>query len=160
MSGTTRKLVRGFVATQGYSESTVEEAIPLGEACDFILTRSDGMNFSIVCLVDAEDRDLARFEMEKQKAKEILALCCERYSGTLGAARLPAALVVVEVRRSFGEDDFARLRRYSNRFFDSNVIHAFGVDCSTRKVVTATRFSWLAGLGWRRFLQRELATPA
>jgi hypothetical protein len=160
MSGTTQKLVRGFVAKQGYGESTVEEAIPLAEACDFILTRSDGMNFSIVCLVDAEDRDLRRFEMEKKRAKEILALCCERYSGALGGAKPPATLVIVEVRRSFGEEDFERLRRYSNRFLDTNAIHAFGVDCSTRKVVTATRYSWLAGLGWRRFLQREMATLA
>jgi hypothetical protein len=157
MSGTARRLVESFVAKQGYVDGTVPEASSLANVCDFVLTKSDGMTFSIVCIVDAENQDSKKFEMNREPAKEILAACCNRYSGTLGGAQQPAVLVLVEVRRVVGQEDLDRLRGYSNRFFDRNAIHAFAVDCSAPKVVTATRFSWLAGLGWRRFLRREIA---
>ena len=94
--------------------------------------------------------------MKKEAAKEILATCCDRYSGTLGGAKQPSVLVVVEVRRSIDEEDLGRLRGYSNRLIDSNAIHAFAVDCSAKRVVTATRCSWLSGLRWRRFLRGEI----
>lgn len=151
-------LARAFVAKRGYVENAVDEAIPLVNACDVILTRADGMNFSIVCIVDAESTASKRFDFARGAAKEILAACCARYTGMLGGAKQPAVLVVVEVRSAIGEGDVSRLRGYSNRFFDRNAIHAFLVDRSAKSVVTATRYSFLAGWGWRSFLRREVAS--
>ena len=159
MSATADRLAQGFIAKQGYVAGTVDEATALIGACDFILTKHDGLSFSMVCIVDAAKDANRRFEFAKDAAKDILAACCDRYSGTVGGAKQPAALVIVEVRPSAAEDDVNRLRSYSNQFFDRNAIHAFVVDCSTKRVVTATRFSFLAGWGWRRFLRREMALP-
>lgn len=157
VSGAARRLADAFVARLGYAGGTVDEADLLARGCDFILSKRDGLTFSIVCIIDAESSDSPRFQVEKQAAKDILATCCDRYCGTLAGAQQPAVLVIVEVRASLRDDDLTRLRLYSNRFFDRNAIHAFVVDCSARRVVTATRFSFLGGLGWRRFLRRELA---
>lgn len=159
MSDTAQRLARSLVAKRGYDEGAVDEARALAGACDFVLTRHDGMNFSIVCIVDAERDEGRLFGTESADAREILAACCARYSGSVRGARRPAVLVVVEVRASVREADLTRLRGYSNRFFDRNAIHAFAVDVSARRLTTATRFSWLAGIGWRRFLQREIASP-
>lgn len=157
MSTTSERLAEAFKKKQGYSEGTVPEAMPLLSACDIILTKSDGMHLFIICIVDAENRESAQFGMGRDEAKEILAVCCERYSGTMNGAKLPVALVVIEARHSIRSADTERLRGYSNRFFDSNVIHAFLVDSTKRELVTATRFSFVAGWGWRRFLQREIS---
>jgi hypothetical protein len=160
MSTVVDRIAEGFISTQGYVAGAVDEAMPLVSACDLILTKSDGMHFSIICIVDAEASESRRFEFGRESAKEILAACCDRYCGTLGGAKQPAVLVIIEVRRTRREEDGKRLREYSNRFFDRNAIHAFIVDCSTSTVVTPTRFSFLAGWGWRRFLRRQLRAPA
>lgn len=153
---TVDSLARGFVETQGYEAGTVPEAEALATACETLLTRHDGLNFSIVCIVDAAARGGRGFDFDKASAKAILSTCAQRYSGTMQGAVMPATLVVVEVRRSARPQDLARLKAYSNRFFDQNAIHAFVVDTGAGKVVTATRFSWLGGIGWRRFLKREV----
>ena len=154
------RIAEGFVATQGYAARTLDEAMPLATTCDVVLTKLDGMNVSVLCLVDAESVEARRFDFDKAAAKEILAACGSRYGGTLVGSRLPASLVIVEVRRSSSEEDLTRLRRYSNRFFDTDAIHAFVVDTSMRRVITATRYSAIAGWGWRRFLRRTLAVAA
>lgn len=158
MSTTAERLAQAFKEKRGFDEGTVPEAAPLRNACDITLTSSDGMHLFIVCIVDAESRESAQFGLPRDEVKEILAVCCERYCGALNGAKLPAILVVVEARRSIGRADTERLHAYSNRFFDSNAIHAFVVDGSKREVVTATRFSSLAGWGWRRFLRREITS--
>lgn len=160
MSTTADRLAKEFIAKQGYVAGTVDEAAPLIDACDFILTKQDGLSFSLVCIVDAESDAARRFEFAKDAAKEILAVCCARYSGTITGAKMPAVLVIVEVRPSVTDEDRKRLRGYSNRFFDQNAIHAFVIDCSTKKVATATRYSLVAGWGWRRFLSREMTAAA
>ena len=157
---TAEQLAQAFIAKRGYVPQTVSEAMPLTTACDAVLTRADGMNFSIICIVDAENAASKRFDVRKEVAKEILAACCDRYTGMVTGTKQPAVLVVIEVRAAVNEDDVNRLRGYSNRFFDRNVIHAFLVDRSAKTVVTATRFSFLAGWGWRRFLQREVASSS
>lgn len=153
MRTTSERLAEAFKEKQGYVEGAVPEAIPLRDACDIILTKSDGMHFFVLCIVDAESRESAQFGLQRDEAKEILAVCGERYCGALGHA----ILVVIEARSSISRADMERLHGYSNRFVDTHVIHAFLVDCSERKVVTATRFSSLSGWGWRHFLRREIA---
>lgn len=91
MTPSAERLAKAFVAKQGYVEGTVDEALPLAKACDFILTKSDGMTFSIVCLVAAENGEPRRFDVGRDAAKDILAMCCERYAGTLNGAKLPAS---------------------------------------------------------------------
>jgi len=156
MATLAERLIAGFVEERGYVVGAVPEAQALVGACDVVLTHSDGMTFSMVCVVDAEARPAKRFTLEREAAKRILAECCARYSGTMGGAKQPTTLVVVEVRQSALPEVLTRLRAYSNRTFDRNAIHGFVVDGATRQVVTATRFSWLAGWGWRRFLVRKV----
>ncbi len=148
------RISRRFVEARGYLVGTAPELAPLEPACDFLLTKHDGLTFSIVAIVDAERDDERRFDVEPDRIHEVLAACCERYSGSVGGAKQPAVLVVVEVRTESDEAK-QRLRGYSNRTFDRNAVHAFVVDTARDKVVTATKFSFIAGWGWRRFLVRE-----
>jgi hypothetical protein len=158
MSTTAERLAKAFIAKQRYVDKAVDEAAPLVNASDFVLTRADGMNFSIVCIVDAEGAASKRFDVGREVAKQILAACCDRYTGLLGGTKQPAVLVVVEVHSALGEGDVGRLRGYSNRFFDRNAIHGFLIDRSAKRVLTATRYSSLSGWGWGRFLRREMAS--
>jgi hypothetical protein len=68
MSGTARRLVESFVTRHGCVEGTVPEAHVLTTACDVILTRDDGMAFSMVCVVDAENHDTKTFDADSRSA--------------------------------------------------------------------------------------------
>jgi hypothetical protein len=147
-----RALEQALMATQNYEPGAVPQAKELFESADRVLCRVQGMNFSVLAIVDASEESERRFELPKERAKAMLAACTQHYSGTLKGAKMPSALVVVELRKGVTDADKTRLKAYSNSFFDQDAIHAFLVDTDTREVHTATRFSWLAGMGWRRFL--------
>ena len=137
----------------GYVEGAVDEASDLTGACDVVLTRSDGQRFSVFCLVDAEKDEAKRFGLERVRVKEILALCRDRYCGTLTGAKEPAVLEIVEVRALVKPEDLTRLRAYPNRFIDVDAVHAYALDCALVKALTATK---VVVLGRRRFLEREM----
>jgi hypothetical protein len=151
---TARRLAARIVEHLSYVEGLVEEAAPFAEASDIVLLRSDGFTFSVLCMVDAERDDSKRFRMERAEGKEILRLCRDRYCGTIGGAKQPARLEIVELRNSVRATDVDRLKAFSNRIFDTDAINAFIVDTSEARAITATRWSFWSGR--RRFLEREI----
>lgn len=152
-----RDLEQALMATQHYDPGAVPQAKALFECADRVLCRMQGLNFSVLAIVDATEDDARRFELSREQSKAMLAECTQLYSGTLKGAKMPSALVIVELRKGVTDADAERLKAYSNDFFDNDVIHAFLVDADTGQVRTATRGSWLSGFGWRRFLSKWAA---
>lgn len=153
-TSTARRLAARIVDRLGFVEGLVDEAAPFAEASDIVLTKSDGLTFSVLCIVDAERDESKRFRMERPQAKEVLARCRDRFCGTVDGAKQPARLEIVEVRNAFRADDLNRLKAFSNRFFDTDSVSAFVVNTSETRAITATRWSFWNGR--RRFLEREM----
>jgi len=153
-TSTARRLAARIVDRLGYVEALVDEAAPFGDASDIVLIKSDGLTFSVLCIVDAERDDSKRFRMERAEAKEVLSHCRDRFCGTIAGAKQPALLEIVELRNAFRADDLKRLKAFSNRFFDTDSISAFVVNTSETRAITATRWSFWNGR--RRFLEREM----
>jgi hypothetical protein len=153
-TSTAQRLAARVVDHLGYVESLVDEAAPFANASDIVLIKTDGLTFSVLCIVDAERDESKQFRMARAEAKEILAHCRDRHCGTIAGAKQPARLEIVEIRSSFRTSDLARLKAFSNRFFDTDSIGAFVVDTSEARAVTATRWSFWNGR--RGFLERQI----
>ena len=148
------RLAARVIERLGFVESLVAEAMPFADASDIVLTKTDGLTFSVFCIVDAEQDASKQFRMVRAEAKAVLAICRDRHCGTLAGAKQPARLEIVELRRFPRAEDLDRLKGFSNRFFDTDSINAFVVDTSEAKVLTATRWSFWNGR--RGFLEREM----
>ncbi|MHB1845050.1 MAG: rhomboid family intramembrane serine protease [Deltaproteobacteria bacterium] len=152
----TEKLAAWHVAKKGYQTGTVPEAAPLLEAADHVLTYSDGLAFSILCLVDRDAHPDRRFSLSPERLRE-LGQACLRHTGTANGAKLPVVIQLVEVRAGpLAPDDEARLRALRPKGFRLTKVHlsAWAVDSSSREVWTNQRWNLRRGA-----LRRLLATP-
>jgi hypothetical protein len=87
-----RYLANVLTAKYGFAAGTVPEAEKLASGgADFVLTRSDGLTFSAVCIVDAERDPSRRFSLTRGELIEIGKACRAKYSGRLSGAKMPAS---------------------------------------------------------------------
>jgi rhomboid protease GluP len=138
----------------GYSEGTVDEALPLAAACDYILTKSNGLTFSILCIVDAEANPARRFGLDRKAVVEIAKTCRRLYAGRISASKMPVAIEIIEVRKRVTRDDLLRLKPLRSRF--RQIIGAYAVDL-TEKTATGN-FRALYDVR-KRFIERALREP-
>src|SRR5262245_52223220 len=95
-----RYLAKLLVSKQGYTEVAVPEAQLLATASDIVLTKSDGMTFSTVCIVDAEQDASRKFQLDRGAVVEIAKACKAKYCGTINGAKMPAQVEIIEARPS------------------------------------------------------------
>lgn len=149
-----RYLANLLVAGEGYGHGAVEEAAQLAAASDFILTKTDGMSISIVCIVDAEADADRRFGLDRAATLEVAKVCRDKYAGTINGAKMPAVVEIIEVRRSVSDGDLQRLKPIRSRM--GSVVTAFAVDVSS-STVNVNAWSLLSPR--RRMLERALRQP-
>ena len=110
-----RYLAKVLAAKHGFSPGTVPEAGRLASAADFVLTRSNGLTLSVVCIVDAERDPSRRFGIGRDELIEIGKACRAKYSGTVSGAKMPSVIEIVEVRSSVTDEDRERLKPLRSR---------------------------------------------
>ena len=103
-------MVEQLSQAKGYELAVPPEAAPLRDACDAMLVRTDGMNVSLLLVVDA-DRDPKRhFGAPLALVERVGAACRAAYAGVANGARLPVFLEIVELRADVTEADVRRMR--------------------------------------------------
>jgi rhomboid protease GluP len=151
-------LAKRLIATKGYQAGTVPEAQELASACDVVITRADGMQFSVVCIVDRERDPNRLFTLSQDKLVEI-GTACSKYAGRVGMNKMPVTLSVMEVSRgAIGDDDRNRLGALRRAFPGRAkvVIAPWILDTASATAWTNVRFGGrLAGRGLFERMMRE-----
>lgn len=102
-------LAEVLVATRGFERRVEAEAEMLAGACDIVLTKSDGMSFVMVGLVDRERRPQARFTLTLEDVKAVGRRCLV-HTGYLHNAKMPVYIHIIEISAEpWSEDDRRRL---------------------------------------------------
>jgi len=85
-----------YAGRKGFSAGTLPEAAALAEACDIVLTRSDGLTLQFLCIVDREANPQKTFALTPQALHEIGERCL-KYTGSVSGAKMPVTFQVMEV---------------------------------------------------------------
>ena len=152
-------LAERMCAEKGCARDSVPEARTLAEASDILLTKADGLTFSLTCVVDRDAHPERRFPLDRD-AVVAAAQGCLGYTGSINGAKMPVAVQIWEVGRGAGaESDWPRLKAYSKRFAGRAkvVVSAWALDPESGTVRSTLPFHGL--LGGRRFLERCLREP-
>jgi rhomboid protease GluP len=159
-AGTTAAYLAGrMCAEKGYRPGTVPEAQALADAADLVLTKADGLAFTVVCIVDREARPERRFPLTLD-AVVAVARGCVGYTGKINGVKMPVTVHVWEVGRGAGGDDeWQRLRQLSRRLAgaDKVIVSAWAIDPAAAQVKSTIPFNGL--LAGRRHLERLLREP-
>lgn len=147
-------LAKLFIAKRGYYEGTVPEAQLLATMSDYILTKSDGFGFFILCIVDASRNATRHFGLDRARVKEIAAICRKKYGGRVNGARMPALVEIIEVRNRVTPMDRQRVKPLVSRF--RTLVAVYQVDLSERKV---TSNFWSLFNTRQRQIERALREP-
>ena len=152
-------LAAQFIARKSFSaELSAPELEPARAACDYLLIRHDGLQFSAVCIVDCE-RDPARiFDLSAERTREIVG-ACRHYAGRIGMAKMPVHLHVIEVRaQPIDTQTRNRLKTYKRRSpLSKSIVTAWALDSSNATVWTNAPIAMRWGQG--RWFERLLAGP-
>jgi rhomboid protease GluP len=140
---------------RGYAEPAPPEAAPLRDAADLVLTRTR-MSAEIICIVDRDADPSRRFGLDRD-GLDAIGDALLRYSGRVGATRMPVVIQIWEVGRGVGTDeDLARLRALSRRT-GSVILQGWAIDSATGQVRTTAPFNGL--FAGRRYVERVLTGP-
>jgi rhomboid protease GluP len=151
-------LARQFEARKGCTPGTVPEAAALVSASDIVLTRSDGVTFSIICLIDCEANPTKRFALSRDAVDEIGKQCL-KYTGTVNRQKMPVSIQIMEVGRDvLTDENRERLKPLKRRSIFSKVMSsAWLVDTSANSVWTNLPLNGL--FGGRLFIERLMGKP-
>jgi rhomboid protease GluP len=149
-------VARTLIAHNGFEAFAVPEATAIADHCDIVLTRSDGMEFEIVAIVDGEINPERFFDLDAETLRQI-GKDCLKYSGSVHRAKLPVKISVFEIGPSFDNQDRRnRLRRYTSSFFAKVRPSAWILDTEKKTVWSNNAFGGrLAGRGRYERLLRE-----
>jgi rhomboid protease GluP len=154
-------LAQRLCRDKGFTLGTVAEARPLADACDLVVTRSDGMSLVIVGIVDRTHDPSRRFPLTLDAVVEIGKRCLG-YTGKVNGTKLPVGIQIWEVGGASNpaerEAERARLRQLSRRMpgLTKVVVSAWQLSPvgPAGDVWTTSRFNgFFAG---RRYLERVL----
>lgn len=148
-------LARYYIHKRGFKPGTVPEAQALAASGGVVLTKADGLSFSIVALVDAEKHPGKRFELPAETVREIARQCLQ-YTGKVNNAKMPASVTIIEVGAGIDSDaERTRLQEYKRKsIWDKGVVSAWIVDVAAA-AVWANTFAGRLGRGWIQKLLRE-----
>lgn len=143
------------VARRGYQFVDVPELRPLAAACDYLLVRTDGLEFKVIAIVDRDARETTRFTLPVAELQAI-GEACLGYTGTVSGQKVPVSISVYEIG---GEGDATeaidRLAQY--RGLRSRVrMDSWLMDTTAKRVWTNKPF---AALGWKQSAERMLRSP-
>jgi rhomboid protease GluP len=149
-------LARSLIADRGYTDGVVAEAMPFVAACDYVLTKGDGVSFTLVLIVDREAHPERRFGMTLDQVVAVAA-ACHRYTGTVSGQKMPVVVQIWEVGR--GDPEWARLAGLRRRAPGKQKVSvvAFAVDAGTGKVRSTA--PWNGIFAGRRYVEKLLAAP-
>jgi rhomboid protease GluP len=150
-------LVKQFVAKKGLELAHVPEIERLRDACDIILTRSDGYTFSILAMVDREARPDAAFGLGADELKEI-GESCLKYTGAVQSTKMPLSIGVIKVGAPSSEQQ-PRLQAFKRSSLRAKVApFAMTVDTVSNQVWTSTR-GWFSKGPYHAFVEKLLIAP-
>ena len=152
-------LAKNYVATKGFKPGTVPEAQKLKSASDIILTRADGLAFSIICIVDAEADPSKRFTLSAGEV-ETIGQQCTKYSGRVRGRRIPVEIRIFQVGSlPINAKRRENMRSYKEEYptLASVLINATYIDTTNKVVYMNTLFNGLTR--GRLFIERLLKTP-
>jgi rhomboid protease GluP len=153
-------LARYYMHKRGYASLTVPE-IPEIEALrassDIVLTRSDGITFSVICIIDREANPPKRFECSVPVV-QVTAEQCLKYSGTMNGQKMPVTISIFEIGAGIDTaEERERLRAYRrSSIFSKGVIVAWLLDLTAKSAWANSSFRGVLG---KRALERLLREP-
>jgi rhomboid protease GluP len=133
-------LARQFIARRGFTENAFPEAAPLAQACDILLSFSDGYSPSLLCLIDREGHPGKTFDMTPDQVTAIGKECLQ-YSGSVYGNKMPVSIQIMEVGPA--EDDAnqrARLSKFKGGWFSKVQPAGWVVDPAKKQLWTNARF--------------------
>lgn len=151
-------LAKHYIAKKGFIAGTVPEAARLEAASDIVLTRSDGMSFQILCIIDREAHPGKQFPLSRDAVEEIGKQCL-KYSGSVSGNRMPVTLQVMEIGGApITEADRVRLKAFKRKsLFSKVVLFGWIVDTAAASVWSNAPFKGL--LAGRKFIERLMQAP-
>ena len=153
-------LARLYIAEKGYRPGTVPEAAALADACDVVLTYSDGMTFAILGIVDAERDPKRRVDLSADLLIDI-GKACLQFTGRMNGAKLPVVIQIVEIRSGITAADKERLTSiHARRVLDKVHVQGFALAPESGQVWSTLTFGWLPERWFRRALTGPRRTAA
>jgi rhomboid protease GluP len=151
-------LARVLIAKKGFHPGTLPEARELLEHCDAVLTRANGINLDIVCIVDRERGKSEGFDLAADALRSI-GNACLRYTGKTIFGKKPASISVVETRNGpFTPEETVRLEKLKSLSARSDVrIAAWALNVDDGEVWTNSS-SWF-GVLRPSFLENLMQRP-
>lgn len=150
-------LAKNYIAKKGFEAGTVPEAAELAAASDIVLTRADGVNFQIVCIVDRERHPGKEFALARERIHEI-GRQCVKYAGKMNRVQMPITIQIMEIGPgTMSQADRKRLKGLKRPSpFSKVVITAWFVDTAKKSVWTNSGLNGLlAGRGFVEALMRS-----
>lgn len=155
-------LARVMIGQRGYRPGTVPEAAALADAADLVLTKADGMQLQILCIVDREQDPARTFPLDLATIIST-AKQCLHYTGTFNGTKLPVGVQIWEVGPNAGAaPEVARLRPLARTWpgRDKVLVSAWTLDTTSHTVTSNARWGGrLAGRGALEKLLREPRRP-
>lgn len=148
-----------LTAQKGFSPGVVvPELEAVRDACDYLLIRADGLQFSALCIVDCEADATRTFGLSMEQTRAAID-ACRGYAGRMGFSRMPVHLHVIEVRdRAVDADTRQRLSAYKRRtLFSKSTVNAWALDTGHAGVWSNAPAPMRWGLG--RWFKGLLSRP-
>jgi len=150
-------LAKQLIAKKGFELAGIPEAKRLHEACDIVLTQSDGYTFSVLCMVDREARPNAAFSIAAEELEEI-GKACLKYCGTVNGTTMPASIAVLEIGPGT-PDQQARLQAFKRSSLRAKVIPSGIIVDTLSGSVWSNRTHWFWKGPYCGFIEKLLAAP-
>lgn len=150
-------LAKQFIAKKGFSAAFVPELAPLTAVCDSVLTFSDGMTFSILCLIDREAHPGKLFDVSLPDVQSI-GEACLKYAGKIRRTQMPVLIKIIEVGPG-SEDQQSRLAQFKRKSLTSKVVPTAMVVNTTSGEVWDSRKTLFSKGTYVKFVEKLLANP-
>jgi len=160
-------LAKHYIGRKGFRPGTVPEAEALAQACDIVLTQTDGLSFQVMCIVDREKNPQKTFAMPLDTLLEIGRQCL-KYTGKVSGQQMPVTLQIIEAGPGPGSpEDRQRLAALKRKSFGKVIPIAWRLDTTARTAWTnAPLGRWFAGRAMEKLMRgprladSELKAPA
>lgn len=150
-------LAKQFIAKKGFSAAFVPELASLTAVCDSVLTFSDGMTFSILCLIDAEAHPGKSFDLTMSDVQSI-GEACLKYAAKVRRRQMPVFIKIIEVGRAL-DDQQQRLKQFKRKSLTSKVVpSAMAVDTRSEEIWDSGKTLLSRGL-YVKFVEKLLVNP-
>ncbi len=155
---TAQYLARHFMAQKGLLPGAPPEASAIVEACDIVLSGTDGLSLKIIAIIDRDAHPGKEFALGRD-ALEAIGRDCLKYCGKVRRVQMPVVIQVIEVENRAPKDEqklrLRKLRRSS--LFGKVVLSGWIVDGRSSSVWTNLPFN--GRLMGRPFIEKLLREP-